>query len=641
MTDNRNLILAIVLSVLVLIGWQYFVAQPAIEGAQQEQTEPATLPGGVAATLPGGTPAIAPPAAAGPIPSLTREAAIAQSPRVAIDNGSVSGSINLRGGRIDDLRLNKFRETVDKDSPTIVLLSPSGTADGYFAEFGWIGPAAGSPVPGPDTLWTAPTGAKLTGATPVTLTYDNGGGLVFTRKIAIDDNYMFTVADGVTNTSAAAVSLTPYGRIVRLGEPRTAGYYILHEGLIGAFGNEPMSTGTVKYKDLKDKPAMAMPKSDRGWLGMTDKYWATVLVPEKGKEFEGRYARFDQPTLLYQADFKENAIAVAAGASAETTTRLFAGAKQVALVDGYETQLGIERFELLIDWGWFYFITKPMFHLIDWFFRFFGNFGLAILAVTVLVKAFFFPLANKSYKSMSAMKKMQPQMQELRERFKDDKVKQQQELMALYKREKINPLAGCWPVALQIPVFFSLYKVLFVTIEMRHAPFFGWIQDLSAPDPTHLFNLFGLIPWDPPSFLAIGIWPLIMGVTMFVQMRLNPPPADPTQQMIFTWMPLVFTFMLASFPAGLVIYWAWNNTLSVTQQYVIMRRQGVEVNLWGNVTSTFKRKPKGGSASGKPPTPAAPVAANDPGDADEAPVRTKPKSKRAPKGKPSGAEAKG
>ena len=328
-----------------------------------------------------------------------------------------------------------------------------------------------------------------------------------------------------------------------------------------------------------------------------------------------------------------------AGGSAKSSNRLFAGAKQVALVNGYRDQ-GIDHFDLLVDWGWFYFITKPMFFMIDWFYRLFGNFGIAILAVTVLVKLAFFPLANKSYKSMSAMRKVQPQMQELRERFKDDKVKQQQALMELYKKEKINPLAGCWPMALQIPVFFSLYKVLFITIEMRHAPFFGWIQDLSAPDPTSLFNLFGLIPWAPPAFLAIGIWPLIMGVTMFVQMRLNPTPADPTQQIIFTWMPVIFTFMLASFPAGLVIYWAWNNTLSVTQQYIIMRRQGVQVDLLGNITSTFKRPPKPVEAA-KPvevakPAEKTPVAANDSGPAKPQQQR---KAKRAPKAKPSSADA--
>ena len=367
---------------------------------------------------------------------------------------------------------------------------------------------------------------------------------------------------------------------------------------------------------------MTMEPVQRGWLGITDKYWATAMIPPRDADFTGRFVQSTDPSLRYQADYRGSAVTVPAGSSIESTTRLFAGAKQVSVVglnwlfvtvEGYAQKLDIEGFELLIDWGWFYVITQPMFLVIDWLFRMFGNFGVAILLVTVIVKAIFFPLANKSYKSMSAMKKVQPQMTALRDQYKDDKVKQQQALMELYKKEKINPLAGCWPIAVQIPVFFALYKVLFVTIEMRHAPFFGWIQDLSAPDPTTIFNLFGLIPWTPPQLLMVGIWPLIMGVTMFVQMRLNPTPPDPTQKMIFTWMPVIFTFMLASFPAGLVIYWAWNNTLSVLQQYVIMRRQGVDVDLLGNIRDTFRKAPppppeapaKAAPAASKPPAPPA------------------------------------
>jgi YidC/Oxa1 family membrane protein insertase len=499
------------------------------------------------------------PAAPGAAPTLTRDAALQQSPRIPIATARLSGSINLHGGRIDDLHLSDFHETVDPGSPTIILLSPTNGPDGYFAEFGWIGTTSGLTLPGPDTTWTAPEGARLTTATPVTLTYDNGAGLVFKRTIAVDQNFMFTVTDAVENESGSAVSLVPYGRIARLGLPATQGWYILHEGLIGVLGDEGLQE--VSYGDLEDEHEIAQPGVDRGWLGITDKYWATALVPEKGRKFDARFSRFDQPSLFFQADFRGEAIPVPAGGAAETSTRLFAGAKQVAVVDGYQAALGIENFELLIDWGWFYFITKPLFLLIDWFFRVFGNFGVAILAVTVLIKLVFFPLANKSYKSMSMMKKVQPQMMEIRERYKDDRAKQQQALMELYKTEKINPVAGCWPMLIQVPVFFALYKVLFVTIEMRHAPFFGWIKDLAAPDPTSIFNLFGLIPWDPPLFLMIGVWPLIMGVTMFFQMKLNPAPTEPAQQIIFNWMPVIFTFMLATFPAGLVIYWAWNNTL--------------------------------------------------------------------------------
>ena len=598
MLENRNFILAIALSIAVLVGWQYFVAGPQIERARQAALEAQSQQpeaGTSAPPAPGsqGVPSVAEtptPAVAAASPGLTRDAALAQSPRVPIATARLSGSINLRGGRIDDLHLSDFHETVDRESPTIILLSPTGGPDGYFAEFGWIGTTSTPALPGPDTTWAAPKGAKLTAASPVTLTYDNGAGLVFKRTIAVDQNFMFTVTDAVDNKSGAAVSLIPYGRITRLGLPATQGWYILHEGLIGVLGDEGLQE--VSYSDLEDEHEIAQPGVDRGWLGITDKYWATALVPEKGRKFDARFARFDQPSLFYQADFRGEALPVPAGGSAETSNRLFAGAKQVAVVDGYQADLGIDNFELLIDWGWFYFITKPLFLLIDWFFRLFGNFGVAILAVTVLVKLVFFPLANKSYKSMSMMKKVQPQMLEIRERYKDDKAKQQQALMELYKTEKINPVAGCWPMLIQVPVFFALYKVLFVTIEMRHAPFFGWIKDLAAPDPTSIFNLFGLIPWDPPLFLLVGVWPLIMGITMFFQMKLNPAPTDPTQQMIFTWMPVIFTFMLASFPAGLVIYWAWNNTLSVIQQYVIMRRQGVKVELWDNLAALFKRKPK-------------------------------------------------
>ncbi|HET7713994.1 MAG TPA: membrane protein insertase YidC, partial [Bauldia sp.] len=553
MMDNKNFILAIALSLAILIGWQYFFAlepppppvaeAPVTPGGTATPTDPsqppATVDGGVTQP-PGG------PEATG----LTRDAALALSPRVKISTPRVTGSINLVGGRIDDLRLNDFHETVDPDSPTIILLSPVGGPNGYFAEFGWVGETTDIAAPGPDTVWTAPAGAELTVGSPVTLTWDNGAGLVFLRQIAVDENFMFTITDKVENKSGAAVDLAPYGRVTRLGEPVDQGWFILHEGLIGVFGDEGLEE--VDYGDLEEAP-ITMPPVTRGWLGITDKYWAAAMVPPRDAEFTGRFVRTAEPSLRYQADFRGTPQTVPAGGSVEATSQLFAGAKQVAIVDGYQEKYNIESFELLIDWGWFYFITKPMFFLIDWLFRVFGNFGVAILLVTVIVKAIFFPLANKSYKSMSAMKKVQPQMLAIREQYKDDKVKQQQALMELYKKEKINPLAGCWPIAIQIPVFFALYKVLFVTIEMRHAPFFGWIQDLSAPDPTSLFNLFGLIPWDPPLFLMIGIWPLIMGVTMFVQMRMNPTPPDPTQAMLFTWMPVVFTFMLASFPAGLVI----------------------------------------------------------------------------------------
>ncbi|WP_249694391.1 membrane protein insertase YidC [Stappia sp. WLB 29] len=600
MAENRNTILAIVLSLIVLLGWQYFVAQPQLdrqrELAQQQaaQSEQATADGTPAPQTPGAAPAAGQggasvPGSTGPVATgLTREQALEAGSRVAIDTPRVGGSINLIGGRIDDIRLKDYRETVDPDSPTIVLFSPKGAPNPYYADFGLTAdPGASVRLPDAATVWQAPEGAKLTPQTPVTLTFDNGEGLVFERVISIDADYMFTVEQRVRNEGDAAVQVYPYGMIVRNGTPPTAGFYILHEGLIGVFGDAGLSE--VDYDDLQESGRIRPAAVNQGWLGITDKYWAAALVPTGDGDFQPQFS-YAQATDNFQADYLGAAVRVEPGATAAATTRLFAGAKETAKIDAYEENLGIKQFELLIDWGWFYFLTKPLFFFIDYLFRLVGNFGVAILLVTVVIKLIFFPLANKSYVSMSKMKLVQPQMVEIRDRYKDDKQKQQQALMELYKKEKINPLAGCLPVLVQIPVFFALYKVLFVTIEMRHAPFFGWIQDLSAPDPTSLFNLFGLIPWDPPQMLMLGIWPLIMGVTMFVQMKMNPAPPDPTQQMIFTWMPVLFTFMLASFPAGLVIYWAWNNSLSIAQQWVIMSRQGVKVELWDNLRGSFSRK---------------------------------------------------
>jgi YidC/Oxa1 family membrane protein insertase len=631
MPDNRNLLIAIGLSLAVLLGWQIFIAGPQMQKAQQQQEIAAqqaaeNAPAPAAGVAPGGqtTAGNAPVGAAGAV-ALTREAALAESPRVPITTASVSGSINLTGGRIDDLRLNDYHETVDNSSPTIALLTPSGAPDAYFAEFGWVGDATAGPLPGPNTKWTAPTGATLTPAAPVTLTYDNGAGLVFARTIAVDDKYMFTVTDAVKNTGSVTATLAPYGRVTRFGT-QVNGSYILHLGLIGVIGDQHLRQES--YKSLDGDKLVTFDKANSGWFGINDKFWAAALIPEPGKNFTAKFERIETPGG-YQADYIGDAVSVAAGASASMSSRLFTGAKQVAVVNGYRDASvgGIPHFDLLIDWGeWLWIITKPMFAVIDFFFRLFGNFGLAILAVTVCVKALFFPLANQSYKSMSAMKRVQPQMTALREQYKDDKAKQQQALMELYKKEKINPLAGCWPVAIQIPVFFSLYKVLYITSEMRHAPFFGWIHDLSAPDPTTIFNLFGLLPYDPGQvpvighFLLLGLWPIIMGITMFVQMRLNPTPPDPAQAMIFTWMPLIFTFMLSSFPAGLVIYWAWNNTLSVSQQYFIMRRQGVDVDLWGNIASSL------GLRAAKP-APATAIATSRPANDDS---KKKGKAKTRP-----------
>ncbi|WP_109314364.1 membrane protein insertase YidC [Pseudovibrio ascidiaceicola] len=599
MNDNRNMIVAIVLSLVVLLGWQYFIAGPQLEAQQDAQqaqlandaqqagsSSPVALPEGASGQV--AAPGTDGGAAAQSF--VSRAQALAASPRLTIDTPSLSGSVNLQGAKLDDLRLNDYRQTQAKDSETVVLFSPKGSPEPYYAEHGWVAdPGAQVKLPNAETIWTAETSGDLTPASPIVLSWDNGEGLVFKRTFSVDENYMFTVDQEVQNSTGQNVQLYPYGLIARNGEPETAGFFVLHEGLIGVIGDEGLQE--INYSDLIEDGSVRPGRANMGWLGFTDKYWAATLIPTPGTEFQPNFS-YNASTQNFQSDYLGDAVQVADGSKITSSSLLYAGAKVTSLIDGYQDSYNILNFDLMIDWGWFYFLTKPMFWTIDWLYSLVGNFGIAILLVTVIVKAIFFPLANKSYVSMSKMKLVQPKMTEIREKYKDDKQKQQQAMMELYKTEKINPLAGCLPMLIQIPVFFSLYKVLFVTIEMRHAPFFGWIQDLSAPDPTTIFNLFGLIPWDPPTFLMIGVWPLIMGVTMFLQMKMNPAPAEPAQQMIFNWMPVLFTFMLATFPAGLVIYWAWNNTLSVAQQGIIMRRQGVKLELFDNLKSTFKRKPK-------------------------------------------------
>jgi len=621
MTDNRNTILAVILSGLVLIAWQYFYNVPQMEKQRAEaqkqaelqkptpQATPGTTPQAGSVPAPAGTtPAITQPASAAPV--ISREAALEATPRIKIESPRISGSISLKGARIDDLALEKYRETVDPKSPAIVLFSPSQTAAPYYAEFGWV-PATGSTsrIPDQNTMWQQEGSGALTPTSPVTLKYDNGDGLIFRRTIAIDDRYLFTIKDEVSNVGAAPVTLYPFALISRHGTPQVSGYYILHEGLIGYLGEQGLQE--KNYKAVVEAPVLGDGMRGfefnvtNGWLGITDKYWAAALLPDTTAKLRARFIAEPGNTVRYQANYLQEPQTLPIGGTISANARLFAGAKEASVVGmnfplvgfgGYNKELGLNHFDLLIDWGWFYFITKPMFLALDWFYRFFGNFGVSILLVTVIVKLLFLPLANKSYASMAKMKSVQPQLAALKERYPDDRVKQQQEMMEIYKKEKINPIAGCLPVALQIPVFFSLYKVLFVTIEMRHAPFFGWIKDLSAPDPTNLFNLFGLLHFDPTQipvfghYLWLGVWPIIMGITMWFQMKLNPTPPDPTQKMIFDWMPLIFTFMLAGFPAGLVIYWAWNNLLSVAQQSYIMRRNGVKVELFDNLKATFTPK---------------------------------------------------
>jgi YidC/Oxa1 family membrane protein insertase len=621
MDDQKNLLLAIVLTGVVLIGWQYMFAGPQLERqrqiaqqqqqAQGQQPLPNAQPGAAPAVAPGTVPQA--PGLPNASPTLTREAALTASPRVRIETPRLSGSLALMGGRIDDLALVQYRETVDPKSPPIVLLAPSGSPLPFYAEFGWTGAAGTSTkLPGPDTQWRQEDAGALSVDHPVTLVYDNGEGLQFRRSVSVDDKYLFTIKDSVANNGAAAVTLYPYALISRHGTPATLGYAVLHEGFVGKLGETCLRQTSFSvftecheesYKTVEDKKAFDFDVTN-AWFGITDKYWAATLLPNTDAKVHAKFSfGLIGQIKTYQTDYLLDPQTIAPGGTGSAEGRLFAGAKEVATVNGYDKALHLNHFELLIDWGHFYFITQPMFWAIDQIYRYVGNFGVAILIITVIVKGIFFPLANKSYASMAKMKAVQPEMTAIRARFAEDKVKQQQAMMELYKRDKINPVAGCLPIVIQIPVFYSLYKVLFVTIEMRHAPFFGWIKDLSGPDPTNVFNLFGLIAYDPTilpvvgSFLHLGAWPLIMGVTMFMQMKLNPPPPDPAQQVIFNWMPVIFTFMLANFSAGLVIYWAWNNTLSVAQQSVIMNKHGAKIELWDNlkalwdsIKALFRRK---------------------------------------------------
>ena len=595
--DQNNFVVAVVLSLLVLVGWQYFFARPQVHQEQarrefnkeidaQRAGERKDGPPGVG-TAPVAVPnAAVPGKAQQPAVHLTRDEALKQSQRLPVSTPSLKGSIALKGGRIDDLTLIKYRETVEPNSPQVVLLSPAGAPDPYFTEFGWAQSGTQLKLPDRDSEWKIEKGSELTPDTPVTISWDNGAGLVFHRRLTVDKDYMFKVEDTVENKTAGEVSLLPYARVHRYGHPTSRAYYILHEGLVGVSGQHGLQETT--YADaLKEGAPKTFDNVVGGWLGITDKYWATTLIPDQKEPYRVMYSALKAHDAAekdaFQADYLRNALVVPANSSKTIEAHVYAGAKQSTLIDGYERDLHIEQFNRMIDWGWFYFITRPLFKLMELINGIVHNFGITILILTVIVKAAFYPLANKQYESMARMKKMQPETQRLKELYKDDPQKQQKEIFDLYRREKVNPAAGCWPVLVQIPVFFALYKVLFVTIDMRHAPFFGWIRDLSAPDPTSLFNLFGLLPFTPPDFLHIGVWPLIMGITMWLQMQLNPPQPDPIQQQVFQWMPVMFTFLLASFPAGLVIYWAWSNSLSILQQLRINKKNGAEIHLMDNL----------------------------------------------------------
>lgn len=609
MENNRNTYLAIGLSILVIVAWQFFYVGPRVEAERQaaeieasrlavqqkatadgtksseagvptSSSTPATSGGsGEISGIPGTKPTLQ-------SGQMTRQAAIDKGQRISLETDSLIGSINLLGARVDDLRLKKYRDTIDPESPLIELLSPKGTPKAYFAEFGFAGTKDVGGVPGPDTLWKAERGSSIGNGNAAHLTWTNSKDVVFRRKIELDDNYMFTFTDSIENGSGEAINITPWGRIAQFFEPESRRIYVLHEGLIGFFGEDGLQE--IDYSDIRDDKEAKFKKTNEGWLGITDKYWATALIPTS--DFTATFSSLGDKTDHFQTHFVSEPLAIKSGATQEVKHLLFAGAKETKVINAYTEDLNLFKFDFMIDWGWFAMITKPLFTVLDYLNTMVGNFGVAILITTILVKILFFPLANLSYASMAKMKKVQPEMTKIREQFAEDKPRQQKEMMALYKREKINPAAGCWPMLIQIPVFFALYKVIYITIELRHAPFFGWIKDLSAPDPTSLFNLFGLIPLQLPEILMVGIWPLLMGITMFLQMRMNPAPPDATQAMIFNWMPIVFTFMLASFPVGLVIYWAWNNTLTIFQQGFIMRKHGVKIELFDNLLGLFGRK---------------------------------------------------
>ena len=570
--DTKNMIAAASLSMLVLIGWQLYFVEPDLE-AQRADYNAAQVANDLPSAKPsadGGTTNSASGLGNATLGSLSARPAD-DAKRITIQTPLVTGSLTTKGARIDDVTLTAYQETLDEGSDDITLLRKISDSQPYFAEFGWIGDNVDVSLPNDETIWTASSDI-LSPTSDVTLTYDNGEGLIFNRILAIDEQYMITITDEVTSARDETMRLLPYGLIRRFGTPETTGIYILHEGPIGVVDT---TLKEQSYGDLRDETIEFESEEKGGWVGFTDKYWLTALVPD-----QTQMSNFSMRSLAgnedrYQADYLGSALVLDKGQTISYQTRFFAGAKVLTMIDDYSEELNIPNFDLAIDFGWFYFMTKPFFYAINWLNSLLGNFGLAILAFTVVIRLVLYPLANKSYRSMAKMRALSPKLTVMREQHKDDRQKLNQEMMALYKAEKVNPAAGCLPILLQIPVFFALYKVLYVSIEMRQAPFFGWIHDLSEIDPTSIFNLFGLLPYSTsmvPDFLNIGIWPILMGVSMFIQQRLNPPPPDPIQAKIFQWMPIFFTFLLAGFPAGLVIYWTWNNTLSILQQWWITRQ---------------------------------------------------------------------
>ena len=557
--DLRNVIFAIALSFAVLFGWSVIFETPQVEKQKkleqvQTKNEDSSTPSVNLVDTKNSV--------------ISREEAVKTSARVIFENENVKGSISLKGALIDDITFKKYNETILEEKK-VTYLNPLDTKDGYFVETGWAASnLAKVELPNTKTVWTVKGNKRLSDVNPVVLEWDNNSGLIFRKKIELDDKFLFRVTQEIQNKSKQTLELYPYAQITRNENPDVTDFYILHEGFIGVFDEELKEDS---YKDIEERKKEYT--AEDGWIGITDKYWLTALVPEKNQSFKGEF--------LYKNGFKANYIQnkpviIKPSSSNSSETRIFIAAKEVKVIDGYAESENINKFDLTIDWGWFYFFTKPLFFIMNYLFELTKNFGIAILLVTAAVRLLFFPLANYSFRSMAKMKILQPELLRLKELHKDDKVKLQQEMMSLYKREKVNPLSGCLPILIQIPFFFAIYKMLFISLEMRHQPFFGWIKDLSAQDPTSIFNLFGLIPWDPPSFLIIGAWPILMGATMYLQQKLNPTPPDPVQAKIFMFFPLFLTIILAPFPSGLVVYWTINNILTIAQQWVIMKRTTVK-----------------------------------------------------------------
>ena len=556
--ETRNVLIAIILSTVVLIFWATFFEPPIVEQnnesskveTQNKQTTPSIEE--VESSK-----------------KTSRKEAINKVKRIKLENQNIKGSISLEGGVIDDVTFKNYKKYLNSDEE-VIFLNPKNSKEGYYLETGWA--AAGNKnlkLPLDSTIWKTKGNNLLTPSTPIFLEWNNGEGLIFTKKIELDNKFLFKITQSIKNNSNNSYQFFPYAQITRNYKPKVNPIYILHEGFIGVFGDELKE---MDYEDIEDEKFKI--NSSKGWLGITDKYWITAIVPEKGKNFK---SEFLSNNSKYMANFIiKDPVILNPNETVSNNINAFVAAKEVSVIDNYATEQNIEKFDLAIDWGWFYFFTKPLFFVIDYFFKITGNFGLAIVIITALVRLIFFPLANYSFRSMAKMKVLQPEMVRLKELHKDDKTKLQQEMMALYKREKVNPISGCLPVLIQIPFFFAIYKMLYVTLEMRHQPFFGWIEDLSARDPTSVFNLFGLIPWDPPTFLMIGAWPIFMGLSMYLQQKLNPTPPDPIQAKIFMFFPLFLTIILAPFPSGLVVYWTINNILTIAQQWVIMKRTKVK-----------------------------------------------------------------